>query len=114
MKAEALSRRKEALKHVKQFLAPYSDVWKNLTISNDHCSLKLGRDGETIVGIEKTSEQEPSYRMFKVVKCYTFEYSELWNLFCSDYGADKTYDCLLDDCRKYALVIQEELINKCR
>ncbi len=114
MKAEALTRRKEALRHVQKYLAPYSDVWKNLTVSNDYCSLKLGRDGETIVGIEKPSEESDSYRMFRVVKCYTFEYPELWNLFCSNYNGEKTYDCLLDDCRLYALVIQEELINKCR
>ncbi len=50
---DATKRRKEALLRAKVFLLPYKDIWRNLTLSNKYCSLKLQLDGTTIIGTEK-------------------------------------------------------------
>lgn len=104
-------RRKEALLKAKVFLLPYKDIWRNLTLSNKYCSLKLKLDGTTIVGIEKKQDPYQPYRTFKVTKTSVFDTNELWNLFCINFSHNKSYQGLLEDCNRFKASIYEDIIT---
>lgn len=104
-------RRKEALLRAKVFLLPYKDIWRNLTLSNKYCSLKLKLDGTTIIGKEKTSDPYKPYRTFKVTDTQVFDINELWNLFCVNFSHNKSYDGLLEDCNTFRASIYEDIIT---
>ena len=68
--------RKEALRVAKIFLSPYTDIWKNLKISNKYCYLKLGATPYEIQGVEKV---EP-FREFFIAESKVHSYEFLWNM----------------------------------
>lgn len=107
----AKKRREEALLRAKVFLLPYKDIWRNLTLSNKYCSLKLKLDGTTIIGKEKTSDPYKPYRTFKVTNTQVFDINELWNLFCVNFSHNKSYDGLLEDCNTFRASIYEDIIT---
>ena len=55
--------RQIALASAQIYLSPYTDIWKNLKLSNKNCSLSLGADGVTI----KCREKFGNYRTFRIV-----------------------------------------------
>lgn len=102
------TRRREALAKAKTFLGYYSDIWRNLRLSNEYCFLTLSSDGYTIFGFEKSADGVP-LRTFKVVKSQVHSMEEVWNMFCNVYSYNKTYDGLKEDCRTFKLVIEEKV-----
>lgn len=104
-------RRLAALKKAKVFLAPYDDIWRDLRLSNSHCYLTLGIDGMSIEGVEKI-KQGNAFRTFKVLKSNVHDWEELWNMFCKSFSYNKSYDGLLEDCRRFNLVVEEKLLEK--
>lgn len=108
---DAEKRRKEALSRARVFLLPYKDIWKNLTLSNKYCSLKLKIDGKTIVGTEKKSDPYLPYRFFKITASQVFDNNELWNLFCINFSYNKSYNGLLEDCNRYKASIYEDIVT---
>ena len=105
-----ISRREAALKNAKVFLAPYEDIWRDLKLSNSYCYLTLGMDGMTIEGVEKT--KGGAFRCFKVLKSNIHDWEEVWNMFCKAFNYNKSYDGLLEDCRRFSLIIEEKLFEK--
>lgn len=99
----ALMRRREAIKAAKIYLAPHKSIWKNLTLTNRHCSLELGEDASIIVGIEKV----PPYRKFNVINSFVHSYEDLWDMFCKSFSFSKTYKALKEDCIRYRVSINE-------
>ena len=104
-------RRKEALAKADVFLGYYSDIWKNLKLSNTNCYLTLASNGTTIRGTEKNKESD-FYRTFKVIKSNVHAMDEVWNMFCKNFSYNKTYDGIVEDCKLYDLVIEETILQK--
>ena len=96
--------RQIALSSAQIYLSPYTDIWKNLKLSNKNCSLSLGADGVTITCREKFG----NYRTFRIVSSKVHNQVDVWNLFCRNFDHTKTYDGLKDDCRLYQLTIIEK------
>ncbi len=107
----AQRRRKEALLRARVFLLPYKDIWKNLTLSNKYCSLKLKLDGKTIVGTEKKTDPYLPYRTFRITASQVFDNNELWNLFCVNFSHNKSYEGLLEDCNRFQVSLYEDIIT---
>lgn len=101
------SRRKAALYAAKAFLGHYDDIWSNLKLSNQYCYISM-IDEMTIIGVEKNPDGG-DYRTFKVVKSNVHDWIELWNMFCINFSYNKTYEGLIEDCRRYNLVVDEKL-----
>ena len=95
--------RQIALTSAQIYLSPYTDIWKNLKLSNKNCSLSLGADGVTITCREKFG----NYRTFRIVSSKVHNETDVWNLFCRNFDHTKTYDSLKNDCRLYKLTIIE-------
>ena len=95
--------RQIALTSAQIYLSPYTDIWKNLKLSNKNCSLSLGADGVTITCREKFG----NYRTFRIVSSKVHNEVDVWNLFCRNFDHTKTYDSLKNDCRLYKLTIIE-------
>ena len=95
--------RQIALTSAQIYLSPYTDIWKNLKLSNKNCSLSLGADGVTITCREKFG----NYRTFRIVSSKVHNEADVWNLFCRNFDHTKTYDSLKNDCRLYKLTIIE-------
>ncbi len=103
----SIARREEALRIAKVYLAPYEDIWRDLKLSNPFCYLTLSIDGMTIEGFEIS--KGGTYRTFKVLKSNVHDWEDLWNLFCKNFTYNKSYDGLLEDCRRFNLVVEEKL-----
>lgn len=97
----ATKRRKEALLRAGVFLSPYTDIWRNLTLSNKYCSLKLKQDGTTIIALEKMPDANLPYRTFKITKSTVFDNAELWNLFCLSFAYNTSFDGLIECCDRF-------------
>lgn len=100
--------RLNALKEAKIYLAPYKDIWSDLKLINKYCKLTLGKDGVTIEGFEKNYPQ----RHFKIISNGVHTAEELWNLFCKYFSWNKSYDGLIEDCKKYGVTIIESIGNQ--
>ncbi len=105
-KSEAEHKRRTILAKVKPFLAPYYDIWRNIKIHNDNCSIKLLEDGITIVITEKNKEFP---RTFTVLSS---PIPNLWKKLCTEFNEVKTYDILLEECKKNNVQIEESIIGK--
>ena len=101
--ADVSRRRKEALKEAAIYLAPYKSIWKDLRLSNKHCSLYLDKDGVSMRATEKVYP----YRKFRIVTSTVHKYEDLWNMFCRSFSHNKTYDGLIQDCMRYKVGIYE-------
>lgn len=106
--AERESRRRTALSLAKIYLAPYKSIWKNQKLSNKYCYLLLGKDGLSISAKEKVFP----YRSFKIISSQVHNQEDLWDMFCINFSFNKSYDGLLEDCRLYKVVIQEDIITQ--
>ena len=104
-------RRKAALRKAKMFLLQYKDIWKNLTLSNKYCTLKLRADGQTIVGKEKPLNNSVPYRTFTIVASHVHANSDLWNMFCKSFSHQTTYDGLVEYCKIFNTTIYEDIIT---
>ena len=102
------SRRKAALYAAKAFLGHYDDIWSNLKLSNQYCYISM-IDEMTIIGVEKNPDGG-DYRTFKVVKSNVHDWIELWNMFCINFSYNKTYEGLIEDCRRYNLVVDRKSV----
>ena len=106
-----IMRREAALRAAKIYLNPYQDIWKNLRLSNKYCSIRLGRDGHSITVKEHLKDSSNS-RTFRIIESRIHSFEDLWNMFCINFDNNKTYDGLLDDCRKYKVtVLEDKIIN---
>lgn len=103
---EAEKKRREILFKAKRYLAPYYDIWRNITIYNDNCSIKLIEDGITIVITEKKKEFP---RTFTILSSPILN---LWENLCTEFNAIKTYDILLEECKKNNIQVEESIIGK--
>lgn len=99
--------RRIALNTAQIYLSPYTDIWKNLKLSNKYCSLSLGDDGVTITCREKIE----NHRSFKIISSKTHNPNDVWDIFCRNFDHYKTYDGLKQDCRIYQLKIIENRIS---
>ena len=100
--------RLNALKEAKIYLTPYKDIWSDLKLINKYCKLTLGKDGVTIEGFEKNYPQ----RHFKIISNGVHTTEELWNLFCKYFSWNKSYNGLIEDCKKYGVTIIESIGNQ--
>ncbi len=107
-KAAQKRERLNALKEAKIYLAPYKDIWSDLKLINKYCKLTLGKDGVTIEGFEKNYPQ----RHFKIISNGVHTTEELWNLFCKYFSWNKSYNGLIEDCKKYGVTIIESIGNQ--
>lgn len=103
------SSRMAALDAVRLYLAPHNSIWKNLRVSNKFCTLRLGSDGNTITGSEKTSTS--TYRKFKIVESKIHTMSAVWNMFCLNFDHLTSYQGLLEMCNTFQAVYIEEIIG---
>ena len=101
-------RREGALREAQAYLVRYDNIWNNLRLSNKFCSLRLGRDGVTITGKENNANP---YRTFRIIASKVHAWDDLWDMFCINFSHNKTYDGLVEDCRRFQLVIEENHIQ---
>ena len=96
--------RKKVLRLAAMYLSPYNSIWNNLKLSNQHCTLLLGKDGDTVTVMEKKTAP---YRIFKTI---IPKKGTVWNIFdrlCLHFNTGTTYDILTNYCRMYNLTISE-------
>ena len=98
-------RREEALRLARIYLAPYTDIWGNLKLSNKFCSLKLCADGTTIFG----NELGEPYRQFKIIATKVHDWQDLWDMFCKSFHHNTTYDGLVKNCALFRTTIRETM-----
>lgn len=108
-RAESRRRRNEALNRAKIFLLPYKDIWRNITLSNKYCSLRLRDDGKTIIGVEKIRSIGMKGRKFTIVNPGVIDSNELFNLFCKNFEYNTSYDGLVEICNRCRAVIVEDI-----
>lgn len=108
-RADARRRRNEALNRAKIFLLPYKDIWRNITLSNKYCSLRLRDDGKTIIGVEKIRSVGMKGRKFTIVNPGVIDSNELFNLFCKNFEYNTSYDSLVEICNRCRAVIVEDI-----
>lgn len=96
-------RREEALRLARIYLAPYTNIWGNLKLSNKFCSLKLCADGTTILG----NELGEPYRQFKIIATKVHDWQDLWDMFCKSFHYNTTYDGLVKNCALFRTTIRE-------
>lgn len=102
-----INSRLKALRTAKIYLSPYQDIWRNLKLSNKHCSLELTRD-KTIIAKEKDAPNGAN-RQFIVVISDVYSFDELWNMFCKSFSSYKTYNGLVHDARLFKAKIRETI-----
>lgn len=100
------SKRRDILMKVKPFLAPYYDIWKNITIRNANCSIKLIDDGTTVVISEKKKDFPRTFRII------ASPIPNLWEKLCLEFNASKTYDILLKECKENHIQTEESIVGK--
>lgn len=103
------SSRQTALENVRLYLAPHTSIWNNLRVSNKFCTLRLGADGKTITGSEKTGTQ--NYRKFRIVESKIHTMQELWDMFCLNYDFLTSYNGLIELCNLFRATYQEEFVG---
>ena len=101
------TRRLQALKAAKMYLSPYQNIWRNLKLSNKHCSLELTRD-QIIIAKEKDDISGVN-REFIIVDTEVYSFDELWNMFCQSFSSFKTYNGLVHDAKLFKARISEIL-----
>ena len=90
-------KRRIVLNEAKIYLSPYTDIWRNLKLSNKYCSLRLGADGYSI-----TARDSSAYsRSFKVVRSRVHSNSDLWDMLCLNFSYNTTFDSLIELCEKF-------------
>ncbi|MCQ2739572.1 MAG: helix-hairpin-helix domain-containing protein [bacterium] len=107
-----IERRQAALRAARMFLAPYNSnmIWKNLTLTNKFCSIRINNTEEIVV-MEKRQVEGQAYRKFVVYMSELYDNDELFNLFCVDFNYNKHYDDIVNDCRRYRVSIIENKID---
>lgn len=103
-------RRRIALENARMYLSPYTDIWKNLKLSNKFCTIKLTEE-QVIIGKEKRADKTKPYRTFRIVSSQVHHMSDIWDMFCLNFDHNKTYDGLVEDCRLFKVTILENTIN---
>lgn len=101
------TRRLQALKTAKMYLSPYQNIWRNLKLSNKHCSLELTRD-QIIIAKEKDDISGVN-REFIIVDTEVYSFDELWNMFCKSFSSFRTYNGLVHDAKLFKARISETL-----
>lgn len=101
------TRRLQALKTAKMYLSPYQNIWRNLKLSNRHCSLELTKD-RTIIAKEKDALNGAN-RQFTIIMTETLSFDELWNIFCTRFRSYTTYDNLVSYTTLYEAKIKETI-----
>lgn len=104
-------RRRVALETAQMYLSPYTDIWKNLKLSNKFCTLQL-TDKQVIIGREKRVDKTKPYRKFRIVSSQVHDMSEIWDMFCLNFDHNKSYDGLVEDCRLFRVTILEDTVKK--
>ena len=105
--------RTHALKTAKPFLAPYTNIWRNLKLSNKYCSIRLNANGKTITVREiLRSSDELGNVLFidvKNVKNY-----DLWNVICLNFNNETTYYTIKDFCNEEMIFYTDQSSSKKR
>lgn len=92
--------RQKALNMVSKYLKFNGDIWSNLEIKNQHCSVELLQDGATII----VKELENNFRNFKIL---AFDDKDVMNHICYNFKENTTYDELLNLGYKLEVKIKE-------
>ena len=104
-------RRLEALSQAKIYLAPYTDIWKNLRVSNKFCTLRLARDGQTI-----TAKESIIYgnRILRVIKSKVHPIDDLWDMLCMSFDHNTSFEGLVELFRRFEVqvYIEGEVVQK--
>ncbi len=82
------------------YLSPYTDIWRNLKLTNKNCIAILGHNGERIVVREKTHNTNAPYRTFRIIQSKRYNMQEVWNMFCLNFDYHTTYDDLVFKCKE--------------
>ena len=97
--------RQKALNIVSKYLKFNGDIWSNLEIKNQHCSVELLHDGDTII----VKELENNFRNFKIL---AFDEKDLINTFCYIFEENTKYDNLLEHAQSLNVQIKEIVPRK--
>ena len=91
----ATTRRQNALRTAQIYLAPYNNIWRNLTLSNKFCALRLGYDGKTITCFDKNNPD----RRFSINPSTIYTSNELWDLLCTRFSYNTSFEGIIELCR---------------
>lgn len=97
-------RRRTALQEAKIYLAPYTDIWRNLRLSNKYCTLRLGMDGQTVTAREKNGQ----CRSLRVIKSKVHPIDDLWDMLCIGFDHNTSFDALIEMFDKFLVEIKVE------
>ena len=95
------AKRKAVLREARIYLSPYKDIWRNLKLSNKHCSLRLGTDGLSITARDANNPK----RCFKVEHSSVHSNIDLWDMFCVSFDHNTTFNGLVELCNKFNVII---------
>lgn len=95
--AAKTTNRENALRTAQIYLAPYNNIWRNLTLSNKYCTLRLGYDGKTITCIDKNNYD----RRFSINSSSVYTNSDLWNLLCTRFSYNTTFERVIELCKVF-------------
>lgn len=97
-------RRRTALQEAKIYIAPYTDIWRNLRLSNKYCTLRLGMDGQTITAKEKIGQ----CRSLRVIKSKVHAIDDLWDMLCVSFDHNTSFDALIEQFETFMTEIKVE------
>ena len=91
--------RLKALERAAMYLAPYSNIWHDLRLTNKHCNVKLNHYGNKITVEEKIVGSSVSGKKFRI--CYSDKYNmqEIFNDICTSFDYATNYYSLKESCK---------------
>ena len=96
-------RRREALSQARIYLAPYSDIWRSLRLSNKYCTLRLAQDGKTISAKENSIYGE---RTLRVIESKVHSTDDLWDMMCISFDHNTSFDGLVELFRRFEVQVR--------
>ena len=94
--------REAALRSASMYLAPYTNIWNNLKLSNKFCYMRLGAYGSSITARDIMNPD----RSFRVIKSRIHTYDNLWNMFCLHFSYNTTFDELVELSKRFDAIIE--------
>jgi len=105
------SSRRESLEKARLYISPYTDIWRNLRLSNRFCSVRLQTDGKTIV----IKELESPYRKSTVFANKNISpldiNFDMFNSICTIFDSNTHMDSIINLCTSFNCEIITEKPN---
>ena len=92
-------KRREALSVARLYLAPYSNIWNNLRLSNRICSVSLINGGKMIIAKEKSASS--TTRIISVSDSSVYNIDDLWNMLCINFDNNTTFYNITELCKTF-------------